>query len=333
MVSVTTRIRKSLGAMRQELFYGRDNRRIAQAARAAQAGWSEVARLQLPPLPPRPEAPVFEVHCVSGEKQMPMTGWCCWSLMRFLPEAQLVLHDDGSLSPESRTEMRRAVPGLRLVDPQQRLSAARERFGDLPRLMHWLETYHFGFKFMMQATAGTSRIIDLDSDVLTFREPAVLRQWAGDPSVSMAWNLDMHYSYAYPEALLKEILGDLVGPLPYRLNGGLGLFGVFTPEEWQRLEVILERFEADSRTDPLRYWMHQTLQACVASRRAPAGRPLPAEHDIYLGPTRPQSVMRHFVGHPRARPRFFTEGVPRVVAEARASGLLPGDFAADHVPA
>jgi hypothetical protein len=332
MASIITRARKRLGAARQELLYGRDNRSIAKAAQKALSEWTEDVRLRLPALPPRPAMPVFEVHCVSGEKQMPMTGWCCWSLMRFMPDAQLVLHDDGSLTEASRDEMQRIVPGMRLVGREERAEAMRAAPGVGPNILHWVETYHLGFKHTVQFTARAPRILEIDSDLLTYLDPVSLRGHASAPEPTSAWNRDIHYNYAYPEPLFEEILGDLIGPLPERLNGGLVLLDLYTAEEWQRLEEILSRLHADPRTDPLRFWMQQTLHALIVSRRQGAKLVLPAEYDIYHGPSRPQSVVRHFVGSPRTRPRFFTEGIPRLISEARISGHLPEDFAADRVP-
>lgn len=331
MVTAITRLRKSLGAARLGMLYGRDNRRIAEAAEAART-WTEAARLQLPPLPPRSAKPAFEVHCVTGEKQIAMTGWSCWSLMRFLPEAGLVLHDDGSMTPESRAEMARILPGLRYVSREERSAATRQAVGDLNNLLPWIETYHFGFKHAVHFTAGTERIVDLDSDILTFADPTALRDMATDPAVTMAWNTDVSYSYAYPEALLREILGDLVGFLPRRLNGGLVMMETLTADECGHLDEVLRRLGDDARTDPYRYWMQQTLQALTAGQRRPSTRALPNAYTIYHGPSRRDLVMRHFVGHPRTRPRFFTEGVPRLISLARKSGHLPEDFAAEHLP-
>lgn len=326
------RLRTSLGAARQKLLYGRDNRHIAALAEQERARWIDAARAELPPLPASPDAPEMEVHCTTGEKQMPMAVWCCWSAMRFLPQARLVLHDDGSMTAESKAECAHLFPGLRLVAPEERKAAVDAALHEMPHLKQWMQSYHFGFKFMVQFVAETTTILDLDSDILALADFGELRERIADPACTMAWNVDVAYSYAYPEAHLKEILGDLIGPLPYRLNGGLGLLDLYAPDEWERLEQVLDLLHKNPQTDPLRYWMHQTMQAMIASKRGAGAGPLPTPYDIYYGPLKPGTVMRHFVGNPRTRPRFYTEGVPAVIADARARGQLPANFARAYVP-
>ena len=63
--------------------------------------------------------------------------------MRFLPEAQLVLHDDGSLTPESRAELARILPGLRVVSREERtqaMQAASTSRRVVPDQAEWLNS-------------------------------------------------------------------------------------------------------------------------------------------------------------------------------------------------
>lgn len=336
-MSIIREVRRKLGALRDEALYGAETRRVAAEAARMRAEWIDAAARVLTPMPsvslPGP-VPV-EVHCTAGEAHSGMGLWAGWSLMRFLPGARFVLHDDGTLTPATRAVWERVLPGLRILGVAEGQEATQALLEDpAPRVLDWTRHYHFGNKLgAVQALTRAPRLIEMDSDVLILQRPDDLLAALDDPALSMLWNRDERYAYAYPEALLREVLGPLFpGPLPDRLNGGLTLIRPFDAEEWRFLDAVLLALEADPRTDPHRYWMQQTLHALVAARRGAGARPLSRGYDIYNGPMRPGSVARHFVGNPRTRPRFFTEGVPALIRSARAAGHLPADFAADHAP-
>lgn len=332
-MSIIRSAKRRLGVLRDDILYGRENRRLAAQATAMRSGWIDAVARELPPLPEPPKAHDVEMHSMAGENQVAMGLWSTWSAMRFLPRGRFVLHDDGTLSEASLAQWRRLLPGMRVVSLAEGKAAVADRFSHAPKLVAWTQGYHFGLKLgSFQVIGETPRILEVDSDVLFFSQPDVLLEALKDPDWTYAWNQQTSYPYAYPEALLSEILGDLIRPLPPRLNGGLIASTRMSEDEIHRLDDILRALEADARVDHLRYWMHQTLLACVASRRGSQARPLPGEYDVYVGSRRPESVTRHYVGHPRIRPRFFTEGVPALIRSARASGHVPAGFAAEVVP-
>jgi hypothetical protein len=326
---ILSRYKKRLARLRDALLHGRHDRRLAARATSLRADWIDDAARRLPPLREAPDHPSLEVHSFSGEGQAVMGLFSSWSLMRFLPHARFVLHSDGSLTPETIATWTAMLPGMRVIEPAAGAAAMVEQLADMPHVQRWCREYHFGPKLgSVHCLAEAPRIVEMDTDVLVLSDPGALHAACAAQAPGMTWNLGHQYAYGYPEALLAEVLGDLIGPLPDRLNGGFLLASRNSPADWTLLEDILARLWADPRTDPLRYWMQQTLVACLASRM-PAGAavPLPAGYDIYMGPTRPGTVVRHFVGTPGVRPRFYTEGVPSLIADACARGQLPADFA------
>jgi hypothetical protein len=100
----------------------------------------------------------------------------------------------------------------------------------------------------------------------------------------------------------------------------------FEDDDWALFDELIARLRADTRTDALRYWVHQTLIAGLASTLGGAASGLPAAYDVHQGPTRPDAIMRHYVGNPGIRPRFFTEGIPIVVQSAAEAGQLPAKY-------
>jgi hypothetical protein len=326
-------LRRWGGRVRDSLLYGRRNRRLAAEAAAMRGGWIEAAADALPPLPDAGPATV-EVHTMCGTGQVLMGIWSSYSLMRFLPGARLVVHDDGTLARADVERWRRAIPGLAVIAPEAARAATAAHLARFPHVRDWSLAYHFGPKLGgFQAALRSDRLIDADTDTLTLAAPTAALDCLDAPGLRLAWNRDSRSHYAYPERMLREILGDaLPGPLPEALNGGFMVMDRLAEADWATTEAALVRFAADPRADPLRYWMHQTLIAILAARLGDAARPLPEAYEVHHGPTRPDAAMRHYVGNPGVRPRFFTEGVPAMIRNARALGQLPARFALDAVP-
>jgi hypothetical protein len=205
----------------------------------------------------------------------------------------------------------------------------KEVFADHPRVRSWCEKYHFGIKLGgVYAQAEAPVVIDADTDTLMLARPEALLAALADPARRMAWNPDVSYFYAYPEARLRAVLGELLGKLPHRLNGGFLVVKNADRATWDHLERVLERIARDRRINPYKVFMHQTLWAILASRMGPGAAPLPPEYGVIKGRTPAGAVFRHYVGNGAIRPRFFSEGVPMVVADAVARGQLPADFIA-----
>jgi hypothetical protein len=253
--------------------------------------------------------------------------WAAWSLLRYLPQTQLVLHADGAFPSDAAQDWSRLFPGLRILTRQESLSLVQNRLGKFGAMRRWSETYHCGLKLGgFHAAARTDQLIEFDADTLVLRQPKAALDWVDQAAVRMLWNRDHRTCYAYPWPLLRDVLDQRIGLPPELLNGGFVLAKRLNDADWEVLEYALNRLEADRRTDPLRYWMHQTLLAILASNFGNAARPLPDDYGVRMGPTSPEMTMRHFVGHPDMRPRFFTEGIGQVIVDAIAQGQLPGNF-------
>jgi hypothetical protein len=257
------------------------------------------------------------MHMMCGERQATMGLWASWSTLRFFPGARLVIHSDGSLSNESTFAWQRMAPGTRIVSREENLEAMQRRFATFPRLHDWSRSYHFGLKIGgFYSVAEADVLLEIDSDTLTLRKPEALLEFLGNPGKRLAWNEDLKPCYAYPEDILRENLGASMGTMPKRLNAGYMMVRRPTDTDWTFLETSLEKLSQDPRVDVLRFWMHQTLWALLASRMGSAAEPLPPTYAVHDGPTRAGTVMRHYVGTPGIRPRFFTEGVTTLISSA-----------------
>ncbi|PZQ94877.1 MAG: hypothetical protein DI533_21075 [Cereibacter sphaeroides] len=318
-------LRRNLVLARGRLFYEARDRRLAEKAARLRREWMDTTARRLPALAAAAAEPELELHTMCGEGQAAMGFWSIWSTLRFFPGARLVVHSDGTLSPATIADWQRMAPGTRFVSKEESLAAMDKRFADFPLIRAWSRDYHFGLKIGgTYGTAAAPMILEIDTDTLTLGDPTALRAFLQDPAARLAWNQDLKPSYAYPSALLREIVPG--PPLPARLNGGYMILRNPGDADWRVAEEALDRLGRDPRTDPLRYWMHQTLWALIAAHMGAGARPLPHDYDVYDGPTRPGSVMRHYVGSPGVRPRFFTEGVDMLIRDAAGRGQLPAGF-------
>lgn len=307
----------------------RRDKRLAAAARAVRETWADAALDRLPPLPDMAGDARFEFHTTSGEDQAAMGIWSSWSLLRFFPEARLVVHSDGDLTSETAARWRRVVPGARFIARQEDLAAMQARLAGFPHVLEWCRRYHFGSKLGgVFSTAQAQKVVDFDTDTLTLREPVALRRFLDTPDWRLAWNRDHAECYAYPAQILRAALDDPGAALLGRFNGGFMASVRLEDAEWAFLDRTIVRLSVHPGIDPLRTWMHQTLWAILGARFGAGAQALPPDFDIYFGPTRPGTTMRHFVGAPETRPRFFTEGLPILLGDARARGQVPANFAA-----
>ncbi|MHA7837244.1 MAG: hypothetical protein ACX98W_07275 [bacterium] len=142
-------------------------------------------------------------------------------------------------------------------------------------------------------------VLLLDSDVLFFEKPeALLLNVAGGTA---CFNSDYQNAYA---ASLPELAALLGFSIEAAINAGL----VVLPRESFDLDLI-ERYFAKSESTPGNR-DEQTLYAAMLTR-ARAAR-LGTEYQISMRSLRPETRAHHFTSD-GARPRFWTEGVPRLV--------------------
>jgi hypothetical protein len=74
-------------------------------------------------------------------------------------------------------------------------------------------------------------------------------------------------------------------------------------------------------------WAEQMLYAISSGRHAGFGG-LSSDYSVTLGRTPVDAVIRHYVGVPRVRPRFHTEGIPRLLTQIQRTEVTPALSAA-----
>lgn len=280
---------RPLGAIRLSARHGGP---FAQAAAARGRRAMEDAVARLPALPDRPGRP-FTVHLLTGRKFAHQTAFCLHSLARVCPQPLGVeLYDDGSLDAASVAALRRLAPALTLhphaelrgrleqVLPAARFPTLRERWINYPHIRKLIDVH-----------AGRSgwRLV-LDSDLLFWREPRFLLDWAAAPDRPLHAT-DCAENYGYSRPLLERIAGR---PVPALVN--VGLCGLHSDTiDWEFLEQAAARLIAAERTS---YYLEQALVALLVARGGPAAA-APARDYLTLPDraeiARPTAVMHHYV--------------------------------------
>lgn len=150
-----------------------------------------------PPVPAPAPAPV-EVHQLLGHRHVGMGLWSLKSLVKAADAGLgVVVHDDGSLTSEDLTLLRRHLPGLRIIPRAEADAAMRGklaaypactsfRFGEVMVGNHRGQRYNMFIMslilFDMNLLTEADKIIILDADVLFFRRPDLVAGWASDPA-------------------------------------------------------------------------------------------------------------------------------------------------------
>lgn len=242
-----------------------------------------------------------------------MGMWASWSLLRFMPSSRLFIHSDGTLTASERETWRQLIADVVFITAEEATARVEERLRPFPLIREWRSANRTGKKLADPHLFGdTASVLVVDSDILCFKPPSAVVECASTSTERYAWNRDLVYSYVAPAPVLAEIVGS---DLPERVNSGFILYPRSSHDVFTYVEGLLEHIRRDGRIAFDRMWFEQTLAAACIARFAPESRPLPDAYSVAFGHTNRRQIVRHYVGSPLIRPRFYAEGVRRIVAE------------------
>jgi len=249
------------------------------------------------------------VHVLTGDKDWLLSAWALASFLHFSEVGwPIVIHDDGTLPDEAAELFKELFPSCRIIPRNQSDAEVGRALLPYPFCLDYRNTHPLGLKvFDMAHYAGDDRFIVLDSDVLFFRKPQEILDWATKPLAKDCWfNEDVQEASLITAAEAREELGV---KLWSRVNSGLCL--VYRPA------IDLDFCDrALALTSILRghIWrVEQTLFALCASRNSRGGL-LPRTYEVTLKKHASKDIVaRHYVG--AVRDRFYGEGLKRLHAE------------------
>lgn len=263
------------------------------------------------------------LHVMTGSDQFAMTK--CM-LVSFFEKTRrnwrVVLHDDGTL-PEDAVRVLAAMEiQSAYISRSDLLKRARQVLADWPLCRRACEETLLAPKFFGPLIyADAPKVLLIDSDIVFFKEPREILDWADSDSENMFFCGDLSDTSKALRAPLRDKLGVRLWE---SVNSGIcclcpGRFEFGDTERFLRELDLLQSLD---------HWLiEQTLFAIHASAHGKGGV-LPSTYELTISPSRASTcVARHYVG--KVRELFYTEAIPSL-AESRKtaqtfSAVSPSD--------
>lgn len=200
------------------------------------------------------------------------------------------IHDDGTLGQTARRRITSVFDDAVIVDRAAADARARDYLAGHPKCLDRRGRHNLFLKFSdFAAWTPGRRFIVLDSDVVFFRKPREIVDWAESGADTCLYNEDTKEKYCSPRAFISERLGVEMWP---RFNSGL----VTMPLDAVSLDAaerLAAAFEEDSHHPQ---FFEQTLYGLMGSLWGRGGA-LPQVYEISWGYLRRRrAVCRHYVG-------------------------------------
>lgn len=309
-------MRLPLRSISRRIGFGRAKLRLLQAIRFGLH--AEIAQLQakLKFVPKAAQlAPLAsgtgDLDCVMllNEPRILEGIWALYSFRSFYGECRILILNDGSLSEASLSLLNRIFPGVSIPDVREnddKVAAALIKRG-LERCADWRANFVFFRKLIDPVfLCGNRPYVLLDSDVLHFRPPREILDWAKN-ALTMCYASDVElYPLCAPATQLRQVCGSV---LPEHFCAGyLGLTAKLLSLE--RIEAYLASpiFRCQQESGTYNHVAEQTLYAMEAA--VSGSSVLPADYATCPDPMRDKAVMGHFCGGEVSRTWFYTKGLP-----------------------
>lgn len=245
------------------------------------------------------------VHLLTGANDWRLAAWMLASWFQHSRCAwQVVIHDDGTLPVEGAATLRKLFGGARLIHRAEADAALERALQPFPHCREYRGRHPLALKiFDVPHFASGARYLVFDSDLLFFRYPPEILEWAGAENAACWFNEDVQEGALITAAEAREKLGVEIWP---RVNSGLGL--IYKPA----IDFgFIDRALAETAILRGHIWrVEQTLYMLCAARHGQGGV-LPPKYEVSLGRTAAAgAVSRHYVG--AVRDRFYGEGLQRL---------------------
>ncbi|MBC8142440.1 MAG: hypothetical protein H7Y38_13480 [Armatimonadetes bacterium] len=211
--------------------------------------------------PPQTVSPVKLVHSMIGHSTMGVTRKCLPTLVRYSRDpVQIIIHDDGSLTPDDCVQLRDILPIHSIILREQSNADATAFLRNHPKCLSFRQTTVFGMKLFDPSFYEPSNTIAYcDSDIF-FMRPFTGLFTMPSPDIRAVFMKDVWDGYALSPQRVKP-LGKL--DMPRCSNAGLMLVAKHCVD-LDRIEALLSdaTLVHDFAQTPL--WSEQTTYAILA---------------------------------------------------------------------
>lgn len=130
-----------------------------------------------------------EIHMQTGKRDLAMATLAAKSLLRFMPELAIVIHEDGSFKEADYELTKNHIPNCKIISPAEAdemvknfplLEPIRKQFltrFDLPAGFEDRARSRLQKVFDLHTTSTTNKVVYLDSDTLFLQPPTELMEW------------------------------------------------------------------------------------------------------------------------------------------------------------
>lgn len=260
--------------------------------------------------------PDFELHMLLGRKHVGMALWAVKSFLHATKRSfKVVLHDDGTLSEDDLVKLKTHLVGARIIRKREADAIMRQILAAYPNCFEYRftsrdTTDHRGTKYNMRIfslrlfdfnlLADSKKTLVLDADVLFFKEPKEILDWATSPSDGVSlYSVEQYLPVR--DARNRIVRFDLKDPRPTAANAGLLCFD----KQAFDLEVI-DRWIGDHRDLMDKYATFE--QAAYNHLIMRHGTATPLSDRYSFNYTDDQVSATHF-----AIKALFFENVPRLI--------------------
>lgn len=245
------------------------------------------------------------IHLLTGANDWRLAAWMLASWFQATEHAwPIVIHDDGTLPEEGRATLERLFASARVIRRAEADAVMEKALRAFPFCADYRAAHPLALKLfdIPHFTAG-ERYMMFDSDLLFFRHPREILDWANAENDECWFNEDVKEGALISAADARDDLG--VRPWP-RVNSGLGL--IYKPA------IDLDFLDRALAVTPIlsgHIWrVEQTLYMLCAARHGKGGL-LPKTYEVSLGRHAAEdAIARHYVG--AVRDRFYSEGLKRL---------------------
>ena len=317
--SLLRRMRKRIGFAKYVLLDGgHRNVRYAwkidrMSRRASRMLDVMVSKGQVKPLD-IPAKSEIEMHTMCGHGQVTMGIWALFSILRYAEgKIALTIHSDGSITPADVARLEQFFPNVRISQPGEARQWAEKRFaGSRYDYLRSLRFNHYlGAKTTDTHMSEHAKVVVMmDTDILFFRRPVeVFEQIAKVTQDHRVTSFGDLSDWIGTFAKKEDVEAACGSEVRSRFNFGMVVFPRFDDREFGMLERILRSFRPEWRAH---YFADQLCLSVLVAELGWNELPL---HLYQLGsdPEAPDPTSVHYISDRKVRPRFFLEGLPRVI--------------------
>ena len=254
-----------------------------------------------PPLSVATGQPKAEVHQLLGHRHVGMGLWSLKSLVKAAAaDVGVVVHDDGSLTEDDAVLLKEQLPGLRIIRRAEADAAVSDllaaypacrsfRFGEVNVTNHRGQSYNMFIMslilFDINLLTACDKIIILDADVLFFRRPDIIADWAlDDNDTRTLYSVEAYKPQRQPDGSLS------FGPkAAHTLNSGLLCLTKSKVYDLDRIEAWIAGNPDLMYTSPV---FEQLCYAYLVKNRPDSVELDPALYGFNY--TTPESIATHF---------------------------------------